>query len=132
MRKALVLAAVLATAGCSMKEDMSVTDTAIADFHARLNAGQLAAIVDAAGPEIKAGSADFAELLGAIHTKLGTFKSTTRQGFNDNYNNGDHLFTSTYTSVYASGPATENFVYRLNGGKPILVGYHVESRALLK
>jgi len=132
MRFAIVLAATAALAGCSMGQDMSATDSAVADFHAKLNNGQFAAITAAAGPEIKNGSGDFTQLVEGLHKKLGTFRSTSRQGFNDNINNGDHTFTASYASVYSSGPATENFVYRLNGGKPVLIGYHVESAALLK
>jgi hypothetical protein len=132
MRLALLCAASLAVAGCSMGQDLSVTDSAVADFHAKLNNGQFAAIADASGPEIKNGGTDFRGFVEAIHTKLGTFRSTTRQGFSDNVNNGDHQFTASYASVYSSGPATETFVYRLNGGQPVLIGYHVESAALLK
>jgi hypothetical protein len=132
MRFAMLLAAAVALAGCSMGQDMSATDSAVADFHAKLNNGQFAAIAAAAGPELKNGSTDFPAFIEAIHTKLGTFRSTARMGFNDNINNGDHTFTAGYASVYSSGPATENFVYRLNGGKPVLIGYHVESAALLK
>jgi hypothetical protein len=132
MRYVMLLAAAFAVTGCSMGQDLTTTDAAVADFHAKLNGGQFKAITDAAGPEIKTGGTDFTGLVEAIHTKLGTFKSTTRQGFNDNYNNGDHLFTTTYASVYSSGPATENFVYRMSGGKAVLIGYHVESAALLK
>jgi hypothetical protein len=132
MRYMMLLAAALAVTGCSMGQDLTTSDKAVADFHAKLNAGKFKAITDAAGPEMKSGNTDFAALVEAIHTKLGTFKSTSRQGFNDNYNNGDHLLTATYASVYSSGPATENFVYRLNSGKPVLIGYHVESAALVK
>jgi hypothetical protein len=132
MRFAMLLAASAALAGCSMGQDMSATDSAVADFHAKLNNGQFAAIADASGPEIKNGATNFTAFIEAIHAKLGTFKSTARSGFNDNVNNGDHTFTTSYASVYSSGPATENFVYRLNSGKPVLIGYHVESAALLK
>lgn len=132
MRFAMLLAASVALAGCSMEQDMSATDSAVADFHAKLNAGQFKAVADASGPEIKNGSTDFGALIERIHTNLGMFKSAARSGFNDNINNGDHTFTTSYASVYSSGPATENFVFRLNGGKPVLIGYHVESAALLK
>ncbi len=132
MRYLITMVAALALAGCSMGKDMSATETAIGDFHQKLDAGQFAAITDAAGPELKGGTTDFNALLEAVHRKLGKFKSTVRQGFNDNYNNGDHLFTANYASVYDTGPATENFVFRMNSGKPVLVGYHVESAALLK
>lgn len=132
MRFAIVLAAAAALAGCSMGQDMSATDSAVADFYAKLNNGQFAAITAAAGPEIKNGSADFTQLVEGVHKKLGIFRSTSRQGFNDNINNGDHTFTASYASVYSSGPATENFIYRLNSGKPVLIGYHVESAALLR
>ena len=131
MRYVLVLAAALAVAGCSMGQDMATTDAAVADFHAKMNGGQFKAITDAAGPEIKNGSGDFTALVGKLHAKLGTFKSASRTGFSDNVNNGDHTFTASYASVYSSGPAMENFVYRLNGGKPVLIDYHVESAALL-
>jgi len=132
MRFAILLIAAAALAACSMGQDMSAADSAVADFHAKLNAGQFEAITDASGPEIKNGDVDFAQLIAAVHTKLGTFRSTSRQGFNDNINNDDHTFTASYASVYSTGPATENFVYRLSGGKPVLIGYHVESAALLK
>lgn len=132
MRFAMLLAASAALAGCSMGQDMSATDAAVADFHAKLNNGQFAAIADASGPEIKNGTTNFTAFIEAIHGKLGTFKSTARSGFNDNINNGDHTFTTSYASVYSTGSATENFVYRLNSGKPVLIGYHVQSAALLK
>lgn len=132
MRFAMLLAAAAALAGCPMGQDMSATDSAVAEFHAKLNNGQFAAIAAAAGPEMKNGGTDFPAFIETIHTKLGTFRSTARQGFNDNINNGDHTFTARYASVYSSGPASENFVYRLNSGKPVLIGYHVESAALLK
>ena len=132
MRFAILLVGAAALTGCSMGQDMSVTDAAVADFHAKLNNGQFAAIAAAAGPEMKNGGVDFPVFVEKIHAKLGTFRSTARQGFNDNINNGDHTFTASYASVYSSGPASENFVYRLNSGKPVLIGYHVESAALLK
>lgn len=129
MRFAILLVTAATLVGCSMGQDMSVTDSAVAEFHAKLNNGQFAAIVAAAGPEMKSSGPEFVE---RIHTKLGMFRSTSRQGFNDNVVNGDHTFTASYASVYSTGPATENFVYRLNSGKPVLIGYHVESAALLK
>lgn len=128
MRFALVMAAALALTGCNMGKDMASTDAAIADFHRQFDAGQSAAIVDAGGPELKNGGA---AMLDALHAKLGAFKSSQRQGFNDNYNNGVHTFSATYASVYANGPATEDFVYRFEGGKPVLIMYNVKSQALL-
>lgn len=67
MRFAIVLAAAAALAGCSMGQDMSATDSAVADFHAKLNNGQFAAITAAAGPEIKNGSGDFTQLVEGVH-----------------------------------------------------------------
>ena len=131
MRYVMVLAAALAATGCSMGQDMTTTDAAVADFHAKMNGGQFKAITDASGPEIKNGGGDFTGLVEKLHAKLGAFKSTSRTGFSDNVNNGDHTFTASYASIYSSGPATENFVYRLHGGKPVLIGYHVESAAWL-
>src|ERR1700754_1902211 len=102
MRLLVTMAAALALAGCWMGKDMSATEGAGTDVHQKLNAGQFATITNSAGPEIKSGATDFPTLHNADHRKLGAIKSTARQGFNDNYNNGDHLFTATYASVYES------------------------------
>jgi len=127
-----VMGAALALTGCSMGQDITDGDKAVVMFHRQFNAGQIEAIVSAAGPEMHQGGIDGRTFLDTMRRKLGAFKSTSRTGFNDNYNNGDHTIALTYASTYATGPATENFLYRLSSGKPVLIGYHVESAALLK
>jgi hypothetical protein len=121
------MAAVIALAGCSMGEDLGISDKAVADFHQKVDAGQVDAIVDAAAPEAKGDVAQFHTLLDAVHRRLGAFKSSSRTGFNDNYENGLHTITTSYASVFANGTAQETFVYKLVDGKPQLLSYNIQS-----
>ena len=129
--KRIFMLTVLALGGCSMGQDLTSGGAAVDDFHRRMDAGQFAAIDDAAGPEIKATPGGFAPILAIVHTKLGNAKSSSRTGFNDRYDNGDHRLELVYDTKFDKGDGVEQFIYRLVGGKAVLVGYHVNSNALM-
>lgn len=130
-RLAIGVIAALALAGCSMGQDISAGGAAVDRFHSQLNAGQFEAIDAAAGPEIKAAPGGFAPILAQAHAKLGNVKSSNRTGFNDRYDNGDHRLEMVYDTKFDKGDGTEQFVYRFVSGKAVLIGYHVNSNALL-
>lgn len=119
--------------GCSMKEDMAAGDKAIAAFHQALDAGQFQQIWAQSAPDMKAASPQdrLTALLDAVHRGLGRFKSGSQIGFNDNVSTGGHILTIAYQAQYEQGPATEQFVFRIDGGRALLAGYHVNSDALL-
>ena len=121
-------------AGCSVNKDISHAMDGIAIFHRQLNAGQFDTIYAEADSQFKAGTAqaDMVQLLSAIHRKLGDFQSGSQTGWNDNVNTGGHFLTIGYTAKYAGGSAEENFVYRMNGEQAALVGYHINSLALIE
>lgn len=121
----------LALGGCSMGQDITAGSAAVDQFHKQMDAGRFEAIDAAAGPEIKATPGGFAPILAMAHAKLGNVKSTTRTGFNDRYDNGDHRLEMVYDTKFDKGDGTEQFVYRFVGGKAVLIGYHVNSAALL-
>lgn len=124
------VAVVLLLTGCSMGKDLSSGGAAVDDFHRQLDSGQTAAIEAAAGAEIKAMGSGLAQLLDQIHARLGNVKSASRTGFNDSIDNGDHRLQLTYATKFERGEGDEEFVFRMNGGKPVLIGYHVKSDAL--
>jgi len=130
MRDAFAMIMALALAGCSMGQDLSSGGTAVDDFHRKLDSGQSAAIESAAGPEIKAMAGGFAAVLDQIHRRLGNVKSSTRTGFNDRVDNGDHRLELTYDTKFERGEGDEEFVFRIIDGKPVLAGYHIKSDAL--
>lgn len=129
-RHALVIAAALALGGCSMGQGLATGGKAVDDFHRQLDAGQSAAIEAATGPEIKAMAGGFAVVLDQVHRRLGKVKSSTRTGFNDSIDNGDHRLELTYDTKFERGDGDEEFVFRMIDGKPVLAGYHVNSDAL--
>lgn len=134
MRRALVgTAAAMLLAGCSMGQDASTTEKAIGSFHAQINAGQFDAVYAASAEEMKTTTSQvvFDRMMSAIHRKLGAFKSGKVLGWNDNLTANGHLLTLNYAADYDSGAADENFVYRVDGDRATLIGYHVNSQALL-
>jgi hypothetical protein len=124
------MTAALALGGCSVGQDLSSGGTAVEDFHRQLNAGQFAAIESAADTEIKAVPGGFAPVLDHIHARLGKVMSSTRTGFNDRVDNGDHRLDLVYGTKFEKGDGVEEFVFRIVDGKPVLAGYHVKSDAL--
>ena len=132
MRK-LFLALALVLAGCSMSGDSKVAQAEVVTFHALLDAGQFDKIYDDAAVDLKKATPKekFVELLQAIHRKLGNTRASDMKGWNVNYGTGGNFATLTYQTVYADDQASEQFVYRLEDGKALLAGYHIESDALI-
>ena len=58
-------------------------------------------------------------------------KSTTLQTWNVMQGPGGQSVTLIYKTAYEKGEASEQFVYRLHGKVAKLVGYHVNSNALI-
>lgn len=119
--------------GCSMSSDWKLAEQAVPEFHDRLDAGQFDMIYDASGEELKRAATReaFHDLLAAVHRKLGDTKSSTREGWNINYTTAGTHVTLSYSTAYAEGNAAEQFVYLLEGGKALLVGYHINSNELV-
>jgi len=122
-----------ALASCSAGTDIPVAEKAVARFHMMLDAGQNAQIYQESAPEMKtAGSeAKLTALLAAVHRKLGTVKKADQKGWNDQINTGGHFVTLNYATSYAQGDAAETFVYKIAGEKAELVGYNINSNALI-
>ncbi len=129
----LAVVAALALSGCSMARDVPAATTAIDAFHAQLNAGRFDPLWQGASPDFKTASPEpaFVHLLGAVHRKLGLFKSGKGTGFNENVSPAGTFVTIGYASAYQRGQALEQFVYRMDSGRPTLAGYHVNSDALI-
>ena len=74
---------------------------------------------------------EFVKLLNAVHTKLGSFANGKAVSWNDNASTNGHYLTITYQSSYQKGTADETFIYNVGGNRTALVGYHVNSNALI-
>lgn len=133
MRIAFGLAAILTLSACSIGKDVPIAEQGVKRFHQMLGSDQIDAIVASSGPELTAGPAKarFTQLLSVIRKKLGRPTGGTQAGWNDNFNAGGHFISLNYQSKYERGDAAENFVFRMEGEKPTLAGYHINSDALI-
>ena len=130
--KSVALGGILALAlsGCAlmkaMQADMVLMDQSVAEFHQALDAGNPAAIV--ARAQISGnGGADLAALLTAARNKLGRIKSSSRNGFNDQSDNGAHRMSAAYHTIFERGEGTESFTFTVNSGVATLIGYRLDS-----
>jgi hypothetical protein len=123
----------LAMAGCTMSADTKLAEDAVPKFHEMLDAGQFDEIYAGAGDELKhvATKQDFVALLAAVHRKLGASKTSTEKGWHVNIHTSGTIVTLNYATTYAQGEAGEQFVYKLDGGQALLVGYNINSNALI-
>ena len=134
MRKWLPIAAFgLALSGCSVSRDKASAETEVAHFHQLLDAGRFHDIYAAAEPEFRAtGSEQMAfGVFQMIHDRLGAFRSSHESGWRVNFQPGGNMVHLTYNTQFASAVGAEDFVFRIRGGAARLVGYHVNSPALV-
>ena len=132
-RWVMTILAALSLAGCSAIDDTKAAETGVTAFHRAMDAGQFAAIYDASGPEMKSSLSrdDFVKMLTAMHGKLGAYRSGKTTNWNVNYNAGGHMVTLNREAQFERGPGTEEFVFRVEGDKATLLGWHVNSNALI-
>jgi len=134
MRNCLAfVVASLGLVGCSPGADVPAAEHAIVEFHSDLNAANFQKIYSAGDAELKSATTDamFSKILNAVHSKLGLFKTGKSAGWNDNVTTGGHFVTISYQAAYQKGSAVESFIYRIDGNRAALVGYHINSDALL-
>ena len=133
VRQFAILAAAVTLASCSSSADISAAQAGVKTFHSQLDAGQFAAIYQAADPRFRqaAPSADFEKMLGAIRRKLGTTVSTRQTGFRVNYHTAGNTVELAQQTRFQRGEGAESFVFALSGGKVALLGYNIQSQALI-
>jgi hypothetical protein len=131
MRKMAAVMACGLLAGCSMNKDIFAADAGISKFHQDLNAARFDEIYTESGAELSTTQAALIQFLSAVHRKLGNFQSGSSTSWNDNVTTTGHFVTIGYSAKYDRGGADENFVYRIDGPRAILAGYHVNSTALV-
>jgi opacity protein-like surface antigen len=128
-----ITAVVIALAGCSTGVGTKLAEQAVPKFHTMLDAGEFDAIYAATADDFKQATKreEFVSILEAVHRKLGNTKSADMKGWNINYHTSGTFITLNYATTYTEGEASEQFVYRLQDDKVLLVGYHVNSNALI-
>ena len=114
-------------------KDLTASEAAVSRFHEQLDSENYSAIYTQADPKLREASrqADFTALMEAIHRKLGRVQTATRRQFFVNYNLSGMQIRLTYQTKFSGGDAEEYFVWGKSGQNLSLIGYHINSAALI-
>jgi len=128
----LLLLCVAALAGCSAKADIAAAERAVEEFRGLMAESHYATIYSGSAPELQqtAPEADFEKFLDAVNRKLGKVSSVEENGWNVAMLTTGTIVTLNYKTRYERGDASEQFVYRLQEDKAVLVSYAINSMAL--
>jgi hypothetical protein len=119
--------------GCGAKKDLANTDLAVAKFHAQLDAGSFDQIYTDADQSFRDSISQekLNTFLGAVHRKLGYTKSSDRKSFFVNLGTSGERITVNYATQFDQDNAQERFVFQVSGADVKLLGYHINSDALV-
>lgn len=124
--------AVLAACGDTV-HGIEYAEPTVAEFRDLMDARQFERLYDSTGDEFKAATPrdDGIALFAAVDRKLGKLRGSKQINWNVNTRNGVTLVALAYQSHYAGGDATETFTVKVDDGKGVLVGYNIQSLAML-
>ena len=133
MKNFLALVLALLLGACSVSANTEAAEGGVAQFHAALNAGQHAEIYDSSANDMKSSitKEQFVAFLAGVQRKLGHFQSGKTIGWNVNSTTGGTFVTLNREAQFEKGPGTEEFVFRMQGDRATLAGYHINSNLLL-
>ena len=134
MKRILILLSLASfVGGCSPAADTKAAEEGVTSFHDSMEAGEYAAIYDQSSSDMKSAISrdDFIKLLAGLHDKLGAFKAGKTTSWNDNATTGGHYVTLSRDAQFDNGPGTEQFVFKVDKGRTVLAGYHINSNVLI-
>ena len=126
---AWVIGAALVVAGCGGTD---AAKRGVEEFRSRAAQRSYAEIYRTAGAELRQGTTEeqFERFMTAIDRKLGAWQSAEDPAWNVMRGTAGHLVRLTYESQFARGGASEQFLWRIELGEAVLLGYHVHSPLL--
>jgi hypothetical protein len=131
---ASVLWALVLICSCSTSRDVDIARGAVEQFHQQLAAQQDDSIYDAADDHAYKQSVSRETnhgFLSRIRRKMGAFKSSTNTSYFVNASTNGTFVRLQYKTQCANGELDEGFVWRVEGGRAILVRYEANSPLLL-
>ena len=128
---AALLIAVLA---CSaVKDGKPAADSAIVEFHSRLNEEKYKEIFDASHQELKkvASEEEMTKLFSTVHTKLGRVIDSTNQTWKAGTFNLTTTVQMIQSTEFEHGKGVETFVFVIEDKKAVLQSYYINSMDLI-
>ena len=116
-----------------MDKDQATAERAVVEFHRQLDAGNYAALYASADPEMKKAvtQKDFLSMLDAVHRKLGSAVTSVQRGSHVDARIGGNRVSFTYETKFSAGDGMEAFAYHIDSGRAVLLGYNIQSMALI-
>ena len=102
-------------------------------FHAQYNAARFDQIYNEAAKEFRSASKkdEYDQFMAAVRRKLGAVKTTESQSWNVNVTPAGAQISLSYKTQFENGSGTEQFTWLDSGDGPKLLGYHINSNALI-
>ena len=126
------MALLIASAACSVSDDIRRADEGVSRFHALFNASQDHQIYLEADGDFKRVTveSDWQTLLDRVRTRLGRAARADRNGANVVEAQGTVTVVVTYETSFTNGTATEEFTFVLQSDHATLRGYRIASPLL--
>ena len=133
MKWLLVMAVMVAIAGCSAGQDKAAAEAGVAQFHRQMNAREYHDIYDAADPAFRQSGSEGAAIrfLDQVRERLGTVRRTEQRSWRVNFTPEGRTVALEYATEFTEGRGIENFIFRIADGRTTLVGYHINSSDLM-
>ena len=131
---AALAALLISVLACSaIKDGKPAADSAVVEFHSRLNEGKFKEIYDASHPELKkvASEEELTKLFSTVHTKLGQVTGSTSQTWKAGTFNMTTTVQMIQNTEFEHGKGVETFVFVIEDKKAILESYYINSMDLI-
>ena len=127
-------ALILVVLACSaIKDGRPAADSAIVEFHSRLNEQKYKEIFDTSHQDLKnvASEEELTKLLSAVHSKLGMVVDSKNQTWKAGTYNLTTTVQMMQSTEFEHGKADEMFVFVIEGKKAFLQTYNINSMDLI-
>ena len=119
----------LILSACNPAAELADADEEVAEFHKRFNAQDFEAIWNDSDEALTSTTTpeQFQQLMGQLHTYWGNAKSTEREGFGLNTNNGVTTVRVNHQTQFDTGAAVETFNFVRKDDELKLMGYDIKN-----
>jgi len=119
--------------GCGSSENLRIAKEATTHVHAQMDSEQFAQIYSEADDALRTATKrqDFLDFISAVHRKLGRVQNASQTGFFVNFSTSGTRVRLNYQTKFDGGNAQEEFIWKIKGDQPALIGYHISSNALI-
>ncbi len=128
-----VFIAVLIMGGCGFSDNLRIAADGVTRVHAQMDNQQFADIYSQADDSLRAATnqKDFLDFVSAVHRKLGKVQSVSQISYFVNFTTSGPQVRLNYQTKFEEGEGKEEFLWKIKGNQAVLVGYHINSNALV-